>query len=172
MNGPVKAYSVNECKIQASILLKSLYSQDLKISQKAAKRFQRLPEFQSVSHQELNQTKIKRKYSLAVIALENGFESWRDLKCQLPFIKGGYLNHWFSNYEKAKNFQNSEGGYLLPFKNQFFICDKNYIDNLELRSNDPDWALIGFDWYRPNDKAAWQRLYKKWMAIQKEAKTL
>ena len=127
MNKPHKSFSVDECKIQASILLKSLHSNDTEHSAKAAKRFQRLPEFARLSFEEIIQTEIKRKHALAVIAIEKGFKSWTDLKCQLPFIRGGFLNKWFANYAEAKSYQQSEGGFLLPFKNQFFICDADYI---------------------------------------------
>lgn len=166
MNKPHKSFSVDECKIQASVLLKSLYSKDPVISQKAAKRFQNLIEFKHDSVQEITQADIKRKHALAVIASEKGFNSWSELKCQLPFIRGGFLNHWFTNYDDAKSYLQSNGGFLLPFKKQFFICDAAYIDNLGFDSKDDDWMLIGFDWEKPNNKIAWQRLYKKWMKIQ------
>lgn len=166
MNKPHKSYSIYECKIQASILLKSLHSNDLAISQKAAKRFQTLPEFKSLSLPEIIKTDIKHKHALAVIAAEKGFNSWTELKCQLPFIRGGFLNHWFANYDEAKSYQKINGGFLLPFKNQFFICDANYINHLGFNSEDPDWKLIEYDWIHPIHKDAWHRLYKKWMGIQ------
>ncbi len=166
MNKPHKSFSIDECKVQASILLKSLHSKEIAASQKAAKRFQRLTEFKNDSIQKIIQADIKRKHALAVIASEKGFNSWSDLKCQLPFIRGGFLNHWFASYDKAKAYQRLNGGFLLPFKNQFFICDADYIDNLGFDSNDRDWMLIDFDWQKPNNNAAWQRLYKKWMKIQ------
>ena len=96
MNKPHKSFSVDECKVQASILLKSLHSKDNASSQKAAKRFQRLPEFGKFSFEEIGQSDMKRKHALAVIAIEKGFTSWADLKCQLPFIRGGFLNQWFA----------------------------------------------------------------------------
>jgi hypothetical protein len=166
MNKPHKSFSVDEYKVQASILLKSLHSPDIEISQKAAKRFQRLPDFGTLSLEEITQADIKRKHALAVIALEKGFISWADLKCQLPFIRGGFLNQWFAHYDEAKSYQQLNGGFLLPFKNQFFICDADYIINLGFDPEDADWKLIGYDWAQPNNKEAWQRLYKKWIIIQ------
>lgn len=166
MNKLNKSLSINECKIQASILLKSLSSSDFSISQKAAKRFQVLPEFKKLSLSEMIKSDIKHKHALAVIAIEKGFNSWADLKCQLPFISGGFLNHWFANYDEAKSYQQTNGGFLLPFKNQFFICDANYINHLGFNSEDPDWELIAYDWVYPMNKTAWHRLYKKWMKIQ------
>jgi hypothetical protein len=166
MNKPHKSFSVDECKIQASLLLKSLRSSDKESSQKAAKRFQRLPEFGNFSFEEILQFDMKRKHALAVIAIGKGFPSWADLKCQLPFIRGGFLNQWFAHYDEAKAYQKANGGFLLPFKNQFFMCDADYIINLGFAPEDPDWALIGYDWAHPTNKEAWQRLYKKWMTIQ------
>jgi hypothetical protein len=94
MNKPHPAYSVEECKIQASILLKSLRSSDLQKAYSSAKRFQKLTEFKNLSCEEIIKNSIKRKDALAVIAIEKGFTSWNDLKCQLPFIRGGFLNQW------------------------------------------------------------------------------
>ncbi|WP_019216596.1 hypothetical protein [Legionella tunisiensis] len=165
MNKPHKSFRVNECKIQASILLKSLHSQDMSTSQQAVKRFQRLPELAPFSLTELP-ARIQRKHALAVIALEKGFKCWEDLKCQLPFIQGGFLNKWFASYLEAKAHLQINGGFLLPYRNQFFICDANYIKNLGFNPEDTDWLLIGYDWNTPNHREAWQRLYKKWMKIQ------
>lgn len=166
MNKPHNSFTLKEGKIQASILLKSLHSVDCEKSKQAAKRFQRLPEFKEFSLDEIIQLDIKRKTALAVIALEKGFKSWAELKCQLPFILGGFLNHWFANYEEAKSHLKLNGGFLLPYKNQFFICDADYIKNLGFNPDDPDWKLIGDDWASPDNDAAWKRLYTKWMAIQ------
>lgn len=166
MSKPNKSFSVEECKIQASLLLKSLCSNDVEKAKQAIKRFQRLPEFSELSLETIDHAQIKHKNALSVIALEKGFKTWSDLKCQLEFIRGGFLNHWFANYEDAKSYLKSNGGFLLPYKNQFFICDADYIKNLGFNSDDLDWKLIGYDWANPDNKEAWQRLYKKWMQIQ------
>ncbi len=166
MNKSHKFFSVEECKIQASILLKSLYASDVEQAKRAARRFQRLPEFSKLSLDEIIHAEIKRKNALTIIAIEKGFKSWLDLKTQLPFIRGGFLNKWFTDYNEAKVYLRSKNNFLLPYKNQFFICDANYIKNLGLNPDDPDWHLISYDWVNPTDKVAWQRLYKKWMKIQ------
>lgn len=161
-----KSFSVDECKVQASILLKSLRSNDNSVQ--AAKRFQVLPEFKDCTFAEIIQADIKRKHALAVIAFEKHFTSWAELKCQLPFIRGGFINQWFANYDQAKAYQKAEGGFILPFKTQFFICGADYINNLGFDAEDHDWKLIGYDWAKPANKDAGQRLYKKWMNIQGE----
>ena len=82
MNKPHQSFSVEECKVQASILLKSLRATNHTTVQNAAKRFQNLPEFRNCSLEEIIQFDIKRKHALAVIAIGKGFNSWSDLKCQ------------------------------------------------------------------------------------------
>lgn len=166
MNTSHKFFNVKEGKIQASILLKDLRADDHEKAKKAAKRFQLLLEFRTFSLDEIIQKDLKRKTALAVIAAEQGFKSWAELKCQAPFILGGFLNHWFANYAEAKEHLKLHGGFLLPYKNQYFICDASYIEAIGLNPADADWSLIGYDWANPDNKDAWRRLYKKWMAIQ------
>ena len=139
MNKPYKILTLKECKIQASILLKSL---------------------------KLSNPAIKRKHALAIIAKKHGFSSWNDLKTQINFIVGGFLNHWFAHYSEAKVHQQSQGGFLFPYKNQFFVCDAHYIQQLGFDPTDSDWTLIGKDWAKPTDQVAWNRLYKQWIIIQ------
>ena len=166
MNKQRKPFTVKEAKIQASILLKSLYSSEVSRSNAAAKRILFLPAFSGMTVSDVIAENIKRKDALAVIAMENGFPSWVELKTQIPFIRAGYLNQWFASYDDARSYLHAQGGYLLPYKNQYFICDRAYIANLGLDPGDPDWALIEYDWANPRDKKAWQRLYKKWIHIQ------
>lgn len=159
MNKSRKSFSVIEAKIQASLLLKSFRGTD---APKAAKRFQRLPEFSKLSIPDILQKDIKLKHALWVIAIEHGFKTWLDLKMQLNFIVGGYLNLWFTTYAEAKSHLQSHTGFLLPYKNQFFICNANYMRQIGFDPDDPDWKLIGYDFAAPANKNAWQRLYRKW----------
>jgi len=174
MNKAVDHASIEEYKIQASILLKKLNSDNKTIVENAIKRFQCLPEFQKLSSKEIKEA-VKRKHSLAVIALEKGFSYWGDLKshCQQliseTFVQdyaGGFLNAWFANYKQAKAHQKKSGGFLLPYKKQFFICDADYINWLGLNAEDADWKAVDFDWVKPASQKAWQRLYAKWLKIQ------
>ncbi len=162
MNKPsYKQHSFEDYKIQASFLLKAFHSTDNDKRTQALKRFQRLPEFSTLSYDDILKGDIKRKHALAVIALENGFKSWIDLKSQTYLFSGGFLNKWFSNYAEAKSHRESAGGFLLPYKNQFYICDADYITHIGLDPYDPDWKLIAWDWIKPNDRTAWLRLNKK-----------
>ena len=74
---------------------------------------------------------------------------------------GAFLNRWFNTYEAARAAREAGGGYLLPFKHQFFVTDRAAIVELGLDPDDPDWQRIGWDWVRPLDSAAWARLKEK-----------
>ncbi len=72
-----------------------------------------------------------------------------------------FLNRWFSNHEDARKSRESEGGFLLPYQRQFFVCESEAIRVLGLHPDDPDWERIGWDGARPVDVAAYQRLCEK-----------
>lgn len=149
--------NLTEYKIKAALLLKALRSSDPEKNAQATARFQRqLPDLV---------TPVQLKHALAVIALENGFKSWTDLKTQIRFIIGGFLNKWFVNYADAKNEQRINGGFLLPYKNHFFICNAEYIKQLGFDPSNSDWKLIDFDWAKPSDIQAWKRLNKNWVQL-------
>jgi hypothetical protein len=71
------------------------------------------------------------------------------------------LSHWFTAYEDARSSREAEGGYLLPYKNHYFVTTSEAIRELGLDPADPDWARIGWDWVCPGDTEAWQRLRVK-----------
>lgn len=71
------------------------------------------------------------------------------------------LNRWFTKYEDARASLEAEGGYLLPFKSQFFLTQSEGIRELGLDPDDPDWERIGWDWVRPKDVEAWERLRER-----------
>ena len=73
------------------------------------------------------------------------------------------LNRWFARYEQARGSLDAEGGYLFPYKNQFFITEEAAVEMLGLDPKDPDWELIGKDWVRPANREAWERLRKRRM---------
>ncbi|MET3106621.1 hypothetical protein AAKU67_001331 [Oxalobacteraceae bacterium GrIS 2.11] len=161
-----KPFGIEEGKIQASLLLKALRPEvTAAVWHRALNRFLKLPEFSDCNKAEFPASIIKRKHALQVIALEQGFASWADLKCQLPFIRGGFLNQWFANYAVAKDYQREHGGFILPFKKQCSLCTAEYIANLGFDPNDTDWQLIGYDWVHPADAMARQRLHVKWISI-------
>jgi len=78
----------------------------------------------------------------------------------------GILNRWFTNYEEARASLESEGGYLLPYRSQFFVTDREGVLELGLDPDDADWERIGWDWVRPADPEAWARLMAKRRAVK------
>jgi len=72
-----------------------------------------------------------------------------------------FLNRWFTAYEGAKASLDAEGGYLFPYGNHFFITVAEAVRELGLDPDDPDWERIGWDWVRPKDPEAWERLRDK-----------
>ena len=68
------------------------------------------------------------------------------------------LSRWFTNYDEASASREAEGGFLFPFRNQFFVTTGEAIRELGLDPNDPDWERIGWNWVRPMDREAWERL--------------
>jgi len=72
-----------------------------------------------------------------------------------------FLNRWFPNYEAARRSLESEGGFLLPYRHHFYVCEAGAIKALGLEPDDPDWELIGHDCARPADAAAYRRLREK-----------
>ncbi len=176
---------LDEYKIKASRLLKQFRVADGQSSQAAA-RFQQLPQFANLTFADIVRKKdnIRRKHALAVIAQENGYASWGELKHQVsrqekrmqfranwdetlfyPEHCIGFINEWYVSYEEARESLEKSGGYLLPYQNHFFLCQREYISVLGLDPDDPDWVLINFDWVRPVDQAARGRLEQALLRI-------
>ena len=72
-----------------------------------------------------------------------------------------FLNRWFNTYEEARASLDAEGGFLLPYADQFFVASAGAIRELGLDPDDPDWARIGWDWVHPIDPGARERLETK-----------
>jgi hypothetical protein len=166
--------SLQECKVRASLLLKELSASDTSRATRAAERLRALPTFARLSPAELlaRRDSVQRKHALAVIAREQGFASWVELKSAreedpassvdfealLSRVGGLFLNRWFSSYEDALASLRADGGYLFPFRQQFFVCEANLLTALGVDVADPDWARTGPNWVEPLDPAAHARL--------------
>jgi len=72
-----------------------------------------------------------------------------------------YLNRWFSNYEDAWKARESDGGFLLPYKRHFFVCEAEVIRAIGLEPDDPDWEKVAWDCALPIDNEAYERLRLK-----------
>lgn len=180
-------HNLAEYRIQASILLKTLRADDHEPALTAALRFQALAHLNHLSGSEilLQKSKIKLKHALTVIAQEHNYTCWADFKHYLerrealkrnrgftalyPRRCWGYLNEWYASYAVARDHLAQVDGYLLPYKDQFFICTRGYIQTLGIDPDDPDWQLIGRDWVKPDDAQAWQRLNDKLAKIAIDA---
>jgi hypothetical protein len=116
---------------------------------------------------------VQRKHCLTAAALQLGFRSWphalevlegdaEDFGTLLcPPTCHGHYNIWSAHYAEARGIREEHGGYLLAFKRQFLIVDRNYVESMGLDPDDPDWGRIGRDWVKPKDRKARERLYEK-----------
>ena len=177
---------LQECKVRASLLLKELGSPDTSRATRAAERLRALPLFERQSVAELLARKdsVQRKHALAVIAREQGYASWAELKearekdaapavdfeALLSRVGGLFLNRWFPSYEDALASLRADGGYLFPFREQFFVCEANLLTALGVDVADPDWARAGPDWMAPLDAAAHRRLAERLARIAQAAR--
>jgi hypothetical protein len=148
----IKRTRLEELKVQAKILHKNLLSTDYSKSHKAAFRFTRLPLFSGKTPEEvlLHSGEIKLKHAYSVLAFEHGFSGWDEMKnrivaedCLLSpqLINSGII--WFSDYRKALIYFRKNGGYLLQYRDEFFVANRQYIEKLHLHPEDPDWTRIG-----------------------------
>ncbi|MFP2926289.1 GIY-YIG nuclease family protein [Pyxidicoccus sp. 3LG] len=175
--GTAAPLSLHECKVRASLLLKELGSPDTPRATRAAERLRALPVFARLTPGALlaRRHEVQRKHALAVIAHEQGYASWVELKAArevsppspvdfealLSRVGGLFLNRWFATYEEALASLRAQGGYLFPFREQFFVCEASLLTTLGVDLTDPDWALAGPDWVTPLDVAAHARLEQR-----------
>ena len=93
--------------------------------------------------------KIKLKDALTLVAKEKSFTDWKSYKDSLDTFwyrdTSPFLNHWFSKYKEAKEFQKKEGGFLLTFKGHYFVASRDYIEYLGIDPDDPIWKAIDYD---------------------------
>jgi len=72
--------------------------------------------------------------------------------------RGSQLNHWFRDHASAARHLASHGGWLFPWRHQFFVGGDEAVLALGLSLDDADLALVGRDLARPGDPAAYARL--------------
>jgi hypothetical protein len=168
------ALTLDECKIRASLLLKDLRSDDRPRALRAVERLRALPYFAANLPESIIERRgsIRLKHALAVIAAELGYPTWTDCKRRLELPAstrvdtetffagncGAYLNRWFARYDEARASLEAEGGYLFPYRHQFFVCEPGFLAALGIDPGDPDWEQIGRNWVRPLDDTARSRL--------------
>lgn len=168
-NHPTLPGTLTECRIQAQKLLKAARAGD----ESALRRLSVLPA----------SPRWQLKHALTVVALEAGFPSWLALKSRFEapaidterFFEGrgsAYLNRWFRDLETAEESLRAEGGWLFPYRHQYFICEAGFLDARGIPSDDPDWARIGHNWAKPADPAAHARLARRLATASLAAKNL
>lgn len=84
-------------------------------------------------------------------------EDFGDLFC--PRGADAFWSVWCATYEEARSIRQQRDGYLLTYRQQYFIVDRHYIRFLGLDPEDPDWEAIDRDWAHPRDPAARERLH-------------
>lgn len=174
-------------KNEASLLLKHARGTGPQRDEAVA-RFRALQSFTSLTSDDTPALdRLQLKHAMSVIAMENGYESWAELKSALeqaaetsplaevkdqfyPVRGAAYWNNWFASYKKAKQVHAQSGGFLLPFRNQFFICEEGFVDNLGLPASLPEWRQIGFDWVHPAHVKAWLQLNEQYATVLSKAR--
>lgn len=175
---------VRELKVRAEILHHALKANH----PEAIARTRVLTELRRVDDDSLRAAvaALQRKHCLTVVAREVGFSSWDHARRvfdgdssepdmgTLLYGDGGsaQLNHWFASYDEARGVQRELSRsdarmFLLSYKRQFFVVEREFIEALGLDPHDDDWALIDWDWARPARPLARRRLYAKLLVARR-----
>jgi hypothetical protein len=111
---------------------------------------------------------MQLKEAFAILAKAAGFSSWQDLKATLdtnsvfcPPGHSAYWKTWYGTYEGALQHLSEHGGFLLPYRKDFFICDADYLRFLGVGAEDRDLERVGSNWAEPRDSEAFARLMKR-----------
>lgn len=161
---------VERCRREARDLQHDLGGTDARASRVAAVRFAQLARFATLDLDAIVRAapRVSRAMALDVIAAERGHADWRTfVAVLLPDLlavpmhtdrMSAFVNRWFTSYDEAADDHRRDGGYLLPYRRQFFVTVADAVRELGLDPDDPDWARIGRDWVRPLDVEAHVRL--------------
>lgn len=161
---------IEQCRRDARDLQRELGGADRRAARAAAVRFARLPRFAQEDLDAIVRAEptVTRAAALDVIAAERGHGDWRTLVARsLPELlavpmhtdrMGAFVNRWFATYAEAAEDHRRDGGFLLPYRRQFFVTVAEAVRELGLDPNDPDWARIGRDWVHPADVEGHLRL--------------
>ncbi len=92
---------------------------------------------------------IKLKKALDLVAQKAGKPSWKAYRDSLDTfwcsVSLPYLNHWFASYGDARAYLQEKGGYLLTYKGQYLVVQREYIESLGLDPDAKVWKRIEFD---------------------------
>lgn len=165
-------------------------AQDGRLQVQAINRFRQLSLFETLTSGATEALEnLQLKHAFSVIAEENGYASWTELKFALDqaaetsplaeikeqfYPKGftTYWNIWFAKYSQAKKVLSEGKGFLLPYKNQYFIVEEHFVDSIGLPHTLPEWKSIGNDWIHPKNVKAWLVLNEMYVKAMNEREDL
>ena len=162
-------YALQEVKTQAKKLLKAF-----KLDPSLVRAMQMPLKKIAVSSPET----LKLKHCLGLVSMELGFKDWHEAqqflsgsKPELTIINmgsffypkgcGGFINEWFADYSQARNtlVNSPTSKWLLPYKNQFIVVEKEYIEVFKLdKALLSSWAKIEHDMAASYNSLAWDKI--------------
>lgn len=161
---------LEQLKTKAAILLKHFNSTEPEQYNAAAERMLQLPFLQYSNTEKVlaDRTFFRLKHAYMVIALEQGHENWPALReqvisedCMYSAHCGAYLNVWFADYDEAQTHHEQNGGYLLSYRQHYYVCTEEVIKEMGLDGVAAEWKAIGYNWVQPKDKDAHAAIYKQ-----------
>lgn len=161
---------IERLKTQANFLLKDLNNATKEPAQNAAERFLQLPflKYSNAANILADKSFFRLKHAYHVLAIEAGHTNWVSLREQLikedcMYHSGcsTYLNIWFANYNEAYAYFIKNGGYLLSYRQYFYVCNAEVIKVLKLDKCQAEWEAIGYNWVKPANINAYNRIYKQ-----------
>ncbi|MFA6239643.1 MAG: hypothetical protein WC655_01865 [Candidatus Hydrogenedentales bacterium] len=165
--------SLEDSKRVASLLLKDLNADDPSVAEVAAERMRRIAPFREMTVAQVLESRpeIQRKHVLAVVAREQGYAAWKNLKDAADVLwcppgASAFWHNWCKTYEEARGYLESQGGYLLTAHGKCFIAERGYIESLGLDPDDLRWEAIGYDMKEPKDRDACDALIAERMRVQ------
>ena len=161
--------AINEVKTQAKKLLKALHENE------ALFQSMQLP-LKRVAVTNLEELKLK--HCLSIVSHQLGFDSWQEAHEVLtgkhnpleptnmgsffyPNSCGAFINEWFTDYQQAKNtlLKSKKPKWLLPYKNQYIVVTKNFIDVFKLNDNLSSlWSEIKHDMVKSYHTDIWDQI--------------
>lgn len=121
---------------------------------------------------------LQRKHCLATVGRELGFSSWKaardcfvsgDISLFDTFLHPSrchvHWNIWFADLNEARKVRAENGGYLLVYKNQYIVVDRDYIASLGVDPDNAAWNKIDRDWTAPDTYGVKPQLITAIMAI-------
>lgn len=97
-----------------------------------------------------NPVALKDAYSL--IARTAGYQSWQEMKATVEAHEilrpknFSLTTTRYSTYAEGKAHILANGGSLIPYQKQYFVCEASYLSALGLDLSDPDIEKVGSDY--------------------------